>query len=469
MQKQIAILADRRIGRSLLQLTIPAFFGMLVMTLYNVVDTIFIGRYVGPLGIAGLSIVFPIQMLAMGMGQMAGMGGASLISRLLGEGKDSRAQRALGNSLSSMAVLTMIVLIAGEVAPDLWLRLIGSSETILPYAREYLVIILVGMVFQTISMAFNGLVRAEGNARVAMMGMIVGAGLNIVLDAIFVVLLEMGIAGAAWATVIAMLCSTLYFLGYYRSGKSHLRITRRDLVFDFSILKPIYSIGIASLVMTMANSLSVIVINRLLGYYGGDYAISTFGIINRIIMFAIMPGLVISQGLQPILGYNYGARRYGLALKSILIAIGWSTGFCVVSFCLLYFLPHVFIKIFTNDPQLISEAVHASKRIFFFIYLVGVAFVGMMSFQALGKVFRAFITSAARPALFMIPLVLIMSHFWGTDGVWWGFATTDALTAVMVSILLVRQMQEFRRKSQQSTALKDTAQSGQEEFFQPVD
>ena len=389
MQNPTMILADERIGRLLVKLTIPAFLGMFVMMLYNVVDTIFIGHYVGPPGIAGLSIVFPVQMLSIGVGQMAGMGGASLISRLLGAGETKRAQLALGNSISSTVLLSSVVLVIGEINPELWLRMMGASETVMPYAREYMVVILVGMIFMTLSMALNGLVRAEGNAKVAMMGMIIGAGLNIILDAIFIIPLGMGVIGAAWATVIAQFISVVYFIWYYLSGSSHLKITRQDLIFKLEILKPIYAIGVAALAMTLAGSLSAILVNRVLGNYGGDLAISAYGIINRIMMFAILPGMAIGQGLQPILGFNYGARRYHLALKAMKIAMVFSTSVCLLAFLLLYFMPEAFIRIFTTDVELIDVATNAARIVFIVLYLMGFAFIGQLTFQSLGKALKA--------------------------------------------------------------------------------
>lgn len=438
------ILDDERIGRLLIKLTIPAFFGMFVMTLYNVVDTIFIGHYVGPLGIAGLSIVFPVQMLAMGMGQMTGMGGASLISRLLGAGKKDRAELALGNSISATFILTVVVLAAGLINPDFWLRLMGASENILPYAREYMVIILFGMIFMTLGMALNGLVRSEGNANVAMVGVIIGAGLNIVLDAIFIIPLDMGIRGAAWATVIAQLISVLYFAWYYLSGKSHLKLHAGNLVPNFGILKPIFAIGVASLAMTLAGSLSAILVNRVLGEYGGDFAISTFGILNRILMFAIMPGMVIGQGLQPILGYNYGAGRYKLALKAIKMALIYATCLCFIAFLLLYFFPEIFIRIFSSDSDLIAMASDAARRTFIAIYIIGLAFIGQLVFQSMGKAVKSFITSLARPAIFMIPLVLILPRYLGVNGVWWAFPATDTLTVILTVIMLIPEIRELQ-------------------------
>ena len=438
------ILDDERIGRLLVKLTIPAFFGMFVMTLYNVVDTIFIGQYVGALAIAGLSIVFPVQMLAMGVGQMTGMGGASLISRLLGAGKKDRAELALGNSISATFILSAVVLVVGLINPDFWLRLMGASESILPYAREYMVIILFGMVFMTLGMALNGLVRSEGNAKVAMVGVIIGAGLNIVLDAIFIISLDMGIKGAAWATVIAQFISVLYFARYYLSDKSHLKLHAGNLVPNFGILKPIFAIGVASLAMTLAGSLSAILVNRVLGQYGGDYAISTFGILNRILMFAIMPGIVIGQGLQPILGYNYGAGRYKLALKAIKMALIYATCLCFVAFVLLYFFPEVFIRIFSSDSELVEMASDAARRTFIAIYIIGFAFIGQLVFQSMGKAVKSFVTSLARPAIFMIPLVLILPRYLGVDGVWWAFPATDTLTVILTVIMLIPEIRELQ-------------------------
>ncbi|MFC1902425.1 MATE family efflux transporter [Chloroflexota bacterium] len=443
------VLDDDRIGRLLLKLSFPAFFGMFVMALYNVVDTIFIGRYVGPLGIAGLSIVFPVQMLSMGIGQMTGMGGASQISRLIGAGNLPRAERALGNAITSTIGFSAIIMIVGLSDTDLWLRLMGSSEAILPYARDYMTIILIGMFFQTFAMAQHGLIRAEGNARVPMIGMIIGAALNIILDAIFIVSLDMGIKGAALATVIAQFISGLYFMSYYLSGNSFLKIHSRDLLIELSMMKAILAIGVASFARTMAGSLSVVFVNRMLVAYGGDYAVSAFGIIHRIMLFAIMPGIVIGQGLQPILGFNYGARRYDRALRAIKIAVIAATACCGVVFVVLYFFPEPFIGIFTTDNELVTVGAHAARRVFLALYLIGFMMVGSLVFQSVGKATESFITAVAKPVLFFLPLLFILPYFWGLDGIWLAHPISDAFTSVLTFILLVpqiRQMKEYARR-----------------------
>lgn len=440
------VLDDDRIGRLLLKLSLPAFFGMAVMTLYNVVDTIFIGHYVGPLGIAALSIVFPVQMLSMGIGQMMGMGGGSLISILIGGNNIARAERALGNVVTPAIVLSAVLMIIGLSNTDFWLRLIGATETILPYARDYMQIILVGMFFQTFAMVLNFLVRAEGNARVPMTGMIIGAGVNIILDAIFIIPLGMGVRGAALATIIAQLISVMYFVGYYLTGRSFLKVHFRNLIIEWGILRSILAIGVASFARTMAGSLSAFVVNRTLGAYGGDLALSTFGIINRIMMFAVMPGIVIGQGLQPVLGFNYGAKRYDRALRAIKIAIATATACGTGVFLVLYFLPEPFIRIFTPDSELISLGSYAARRIFFFLYLIGFMMVGSLIFQSIGKATKSFVTSVARPFLFLLPSVFILPHYWQLDGVWLAFPFTDALTFILTLILLIPQIRELRRK-----------------------
>jgi putative MATE family efflux protein len=440
------VLDDDRIGRLLLKLALPAFFGMAVMTLYNVVDTIFIGHYVGPLGIAALSIVFPVQMLSMGIGQMMAMGGASLISILIGGNNIARAERALGNAITPAIVLSAVLMIIGLSNTDFWLRLIGSSETILPYARDYMQIILVGMFFQTFAMVLNFLIRAEGNARVPMTGMIIGAGLNIILDAIFIIPLGMGVRGAALATIIAQLISVMYFVVYYLTGRSFLKVHLRSLIIEWDILRSILAIGVASFARTMAGSLSAFVVNRTLGSYGGDLALSAFGIINRIMMFAVMPGIVIGQGLQPVLGFNYGAKRYDRALRAIKIAMVAATACGAGVFLALYFLPEPFIRIFTPDSELISLGSYATRRIFFFLYLIGFMMVGSLIFQSIGKATKSFVTSVARPFLFLLPSVFILPHYWQLDGVWLAFPFTDALTFILTLILLIPQIRELRRK-----------------------
>lgn len=439
------VLDTDRIGWLLVKLTTPAFFGMFVQTLYNVVNTIFVGHYVGPLGIAGLSIVFPLQMLAMGFGMMVGMGGASLISRLLGAGDVAGAERTVGNGISLGIVLSILVVVVILPFTDFWLRLIGASDAVLPYAKEYLIIIISGTVFSIFAIGLLSFARAEGNARVGMVAMILGAVLSIILCAVFMIPMKMGVTGAALATIIAMFISTVYLLSYYLTGSSYLKIRVCNLVPDFKILKAMLSIGIAAFMQTVAGSLSAMILIKMVVTYGGDYALSAFGIVQRIMMFAIMPGMVIGQGAQPILGYNYGGGRYSLALKALTLSVLVSTSLSIVAFLVLYFTPEPLIKIFSNDPELVAVGAYAAKRIFLSMPLLGFIMLSIQIFQALGRAVQAFIAAVVRPVVFLIPMVLIMSRYWQLDGVWLSFPASDLMTFFLVIALITPIIREFRR------------------------
>ena len=448
MQKQNNthnVLDTDRVGWLLVKLATPAFFGMFVQTLYNVVNTIFIGHAVGSLAIAGLSIVFPIQMLFMGIGMMVGMGGTSLISRFLGAGDTARAERTLGNGITCIVILSLLA--TAIILPNVnsFLRLIGASDEVLPFARDYLLIIVGGTVFNVTGMALLNFVRGEGNARVGMIANIIGAVLNIILDAIFILVMHMGVVGAALGTVIAQIATLIYLATYYFSGSSYLKFHASNLRPDFKILKSMFSIGISSFVQTIAGSLSAMFLIRKVVVFGGDIYLSAFGIIQRVMMFATMPAMVTGQGVQPILGFNYGARRYSLALKALTIAAIASTSLSFAAFFVLYFIPGPIIRVFSTDPQLIDAGIHASRLVFLSMPLMGFVMVGATSFQSIGKAVQAFITAIVRPVVFLIPAVIILPRFLGLEGVFLSFPTSDVLTFVLTTILLSPIIKEFRK------------------------
>ncbi len=451
------VLDDTRIGRLLLKLSLPAFVGIFVITLYNVVDTVFIGRYVGPLGIAGLSIVFPLQMLCMGVGQLVGIGGASLISRMIGAGDEDTAERTLGNSISIIVVLSILITVVGLVWIKMWLRIMGATETIMPYAIDYLRIILPGFMFHIAAMSLNGLIRAEGNAKIPMIGMMVGAISNIILDAVFIIKFGMGIRGAAIATVIAQVMSAVYITSYYFSGNSYLKLRMSHFKFDLKVLGPIFAIGSASFARTLATSLSAVIINNLLSTHGGDVEIAVYGIVNRIVMFALMPGVVIGQGLQPILGFNYGAKRYLMAFRSVKIAIVSSTLLCSVSLVIIHLIPGPIVGIFTTDPDVIRAGIHASRIVFSMMFVVGYIQVGSLYFQSVGKAVESFITAISRTILFLIPLVLILPSYMQLDGIWFAFPITDILTVSLTALLFAPQLKKLKRLGKQQARDADAA------------
>lgn len=426
---------------------------MFVMALYNVVDTIFIGRTVGSLGIAGLSIVFPVQMLVMGVGQMIGIGGASLISRSLGAQNVNRAERTLGNAILCVCVLGIAITVIGLSGSSFWLRLFGASETVLPFARDYFNIILLGTVFRVFAMSANGLVRAEGNARIPMIAMVAGAVLNIALDAVFIVGLRMGVSGAAIATVLAQVVSAAYLMSYYLRHRSSVRIAFRNLAPERSVLREILAIGVSSFVRTTAGSLVIVFVNRSLVAYGGDIAVAAFGVLHRIIMFFFMPLVSIAQGLQPVLGFNYGAERYDRAFRAIEISAIAATILAALSFIIVFFFPAPIIRIFTTDSALVSTGSHGAKLVFFVMYLLGFQMVGSVVFQAIGKAVPAFIIAISRNVLFFLPAVLILPRFLGLNGVWASFPVADSLSFVLTVLLVLPQVRRFRRAALESRAV----------------
>jgi putative MATE family efflux protein len=448
------VLDTEHVGHLLFKLATPAFFGMFVQTLYNVVNTIFIGHTTnGEIAIAGLSIVFPVQMMFMGVGMMVGMGGTSLISRFIGSREKDRAERTLGNGITCIIILA--VLLTAVLIPniDRFLRLIGASDAVLPYARDYLQIIVIGTVFNLVGMALLNFVRAEGNARAAMIANILGAGLNILLDWILIIELGMGVRGAALGTVIAQIVVLVYLSIYYLSKNSYLQFHPKNMRLDPNILKPMFAIGVSSFVQTVASSISAMFLLREVVTFGGDIYLSAFGIIQRVMMFATMPAMVIGQGVQPILGFNYGAKRFSLALKALKIATIASTCFSLGAFAILYFIPGTIISIFNTDPALVDAGIHASHLVFWSMPLMGLVMVGSTSFMSIGKVVQAFVTAIARPALFLIPAVLVLPKFFGLNGVFLSFPTSDALTLILTIILIIPVIKEFQRNTARQSKL----------------
>jgi putative MATE family efflux protein len=441
------VLNTDKIGPLLLKLTLPAFMGMFVQGLYNVVSTIFVGHHVGSLGIAGLSIVFPLQMLAYGFSMMVGIGGASLISRQLGAGNHSGAEKTLGNAITISCILYVIIAIVILPFMDFWLKLIGASQDVLPYARDYLGYIIGGSIFAIFSMALLSLARAEGNARVGMVAMVTGALSSIGLSALFIITFDMGVSGAGIATVISQFIATGILLIYYLNGDSYLKIHLKNLALDLKILKDMLSIGIAAFTQAIANSLSIMLLINLVVSYGGDTALSAFGIVQRIMFFAVLPGMVIGQGAQPILGYNYGAKRYNLLLKTINIAAVSSTVISIGIFLVLYFTPEPLIRIFTDDTELISTGAYAAKLMFLSMPLMGAINLGTQMFQAIGKAVQSFITAIVRPVVFLIPLVIILSRTWELDGVFLAFPSSDSLTFILILVLIAPIIRLFKKEA----------------------
>jgi putative MATE family efflux protein len=446
------ILDTSRIGTLLMKLTAPMFFGMVIQNIYQIVDTIFVGRYVGTDALAALSVTMPIQMFVFGAGNMVSIGGASLISRLIGQRDKQMAERTLGNSIFFSAVFSLIVTIIIVPFPGFWLKLVGVSDNVMPYAREYLTIIMSGSVFNLCGAVLLALVRAEGNARVSMISMIIQSVLNVSLDAVFIIGLKMGIGGAGLAMVISQGVALIYVLSYYLMGESYLTIRWRNFFPDKKVVKNIFAIGVSQFFKTVVDSVSATMIIKMVGHYGGDIGLSTFSILIRVMNFASLPGNVFSQAMQPILGFNYGAKRFRQALKAIYYPAFAATALGIVALLVLVIFPSPIIRLFTADAALIDSAVYGSHIMFLGLAVFGFFIVGQMVFPAIGKAMSTFLVSVLRPLLLILPAALLLPRFFGVAGVWLIFPITDTASCLLVLGFLIPLLKRFHKAAREQEA-----------------
>ena len=428
MNKHHEKLGTEKIPALLFKQSLPAVIGLLMMSLYNIVDTIFVGKGVGPLAIAGIAVVFPVQMVVMAIGQMVGIGGASLVSRNIGKKAKNEANQTLGNVLFSLLIISVPMMIFGLVFITNLLQLIGTTELIMPYARSYLEIILLATIFVSLSMGLTHIIRADGHAKVAMFTMIFGGLINIFLDWLFIFIFQMGIQGAAWGTFISHLSTAFFLLYFIISGKSSLKLNWKYIRPRQAHLKQIFGIGISAFIRQATGSILVAVMNKVLAIYGGSYAIAAFGILFRLNLLVLTPIIGIAQGFQPVAGYNYGAQRYRKTRESFKIALIWTTIAGAIGFIGLYCFAFQLMGLFTDHEAVIQIGVNALRIIVLAIPVLGVQIIGTTLFQALGKIWPALILTLSRQVLILIPLVLLLPKFFGLNGIWTAFPIADFLS-----------------------------------------
>lgn len=450
MKMQSERLGTEPIPKLLAGLSVPAMVGMLVMALYNAVDAIFIARSVGTIGVAAISIAFPVQMIVMALAGAIGIGGASIVARRLGAGRSDEANQVFGQVISLVLVVSGLFALVAFILLDPLLILFGASEALLPYARDYLGIILYGTIFFAFGFSMNNIIRSEGNAKVAMGTMIVAAGLNLLITPLFIFGFGWGIKGAAGATVVAQALTVFYVAYYFRSGRSSLTFRPAYLRLNFSVLKEIVSIGSSAFFHQVAGSLIFVVANHVLISQGGETALAVFGIIHRIVMFTILPMLAIMQGVTPIVGYNYGAKHYDRVSAAIKLAykVAWWMGLAV--FLLVMIFPRQLLAIFTSDPQVIEMGTKALRLMFALCMTIGIQMVTGGVFQALGKARAALILALARQVLFLIPFLLILPLLLGLTGVWLAYPLSDLIGFLIGLVYVYRHRDLFfgpRRRS----------------------
>ncbi len=455
-------LGERPVGRLMLHFSIPAISGMLVNALYNVVDRIFIGQGVGSLALAGATVGFPLMLVSMAFAMFVGIGATALISISLGEGKKEYAEAVLGNAFTMLVVTSLSLLVLGLIFLDPLLRLFGASDTIIPFARRYMGTILLGTPFMALGFGMNHMIRGEGNPRMAMTTMFIGAGLNIVLDPLFIFTFGMGVRGAAIATVISQAVSAIWVLSYFiRRGKSHLTFHRANLRIDGAVAGRILALGSAPFAMQLAASVMNAILNNQLQRYGGDIAISVMGIIYSVAMFLLMPLFGLNQGTQPIIGFNYGARKYDRVRKALTLAAVAATVHVMLGYAAISFFPGFFIRLFNaDDPQLIALGTRAIRIFFFMLPVIGFQIVSANYFQATGKPRHAMFLSLSRQVLFLIPLLLILPVFAGLDGIFLAAPIADFSSALVTGVFLFRELRHLGRSHADSTAAAEKLQPG---------
>ena len=436
-------LGTENVGKLLKQYAMPAIVAMAAASLYNMVDSIFIGQGVGPMAIAGLAVTFPLMNLSTAFGTLVGVGAATLISMLLGQKNYYMANRVLGNVVMLNVAIGVFVTVVGLVFLDPILYFFGASEVTIPYAREYMVIILAANIITHLYYGLNGVVRASGLPRKAMLATLLAVGLNTVLDPIFIFVLDMGIRGAAIATVLAQIVALVWITKILCDKDHVLHFSREVFRFDMKIAQRSLSIGMAPFLMNVASCFVVILINRQLQFHGGDMAIGAYGIINRIVFLFVMLNLGFTQGMQPIAGYNYGAKQYDRVRKVLKLTIICATITTTLGFLFGEIIPGTIVSLFTRDQSLRELSAHALRIDVALFPLVGFQIVVSNFFQCIGYVNKAIFLSLSRQLLFLLPFLIIFPRLWGTDGVWWSMPASDFVAAVIALVMIIRLMKNF--------------------------
>jgi putative MATE family efflux protein len=450
------LLGTQSIGRLLFRLSLPSAVGMIVMSSYNIVDAIFIGRGVGPMGLAAIMVCFPLQMLSGAMAVMAGAGGASIISRSLGAGDVDRAKRAFCATASFAFGVGLIVSVTVFVFLQQILRIFGATEAILPYAEAYLSVILFGVPLQMFGMVGNHAARAEGRARIAMTSMLISAILNMILDPLFIFGFGWGMMGAAVATVLSQLVMFIWIFSYFFRGKSSLSFVKAYLIPTPNVLKEAIAVGSSEFVRMSAGSLSIVLINAALVRWGGDMHVAVYGVINRALSLFFMPLMGLAQGFQPILGYNYGAGNLARARQSIRFAMTTATVMAITGYSIAQIFPREIFLLFSSDQELIAEGVKAMRTISTAYFLIGFTITGSAMFQALGRARPAFILSLSRQVLLLIPMVATLPNFFGTRGVWMAFPVADTCAFTLTMFLFIRQLRRMNPPMDEGAASRTT-------------
>jgi putative MATE family efflux protein len=424
-------LATDNIAKLLWMYTLPAMVGTVVMSVYNIVDRIFIGQGVGPLAISGLALTFPFMIVLMAFGMLIGAGSASRISITLGENNKEKAEKILGNAVTLTFIISGTVVLFAMLFMDNLLYLFGGTTNTIQYAHDYMKIIIPGGVLTALYFGLNNIMRASGHPRKAMFNILLGAVCNIILDPIFIFVFHWGIEGAAIATVISYLVGTINGVTHFMLKSTPLRFHLKNFKLEKEIIKSIISIGLSPFSMQIGTSLVVILINSTLLKYGGDLAIGAYGIINSVNMLVVMFIIGLNQGSQPIIGFNYGAKNYDRVYKTLRYAAIAGTGLTTLGFLIGTFLPHQVVSLFTRDESLQQVATVAQRISVMMFPIIGFQIVVSNFFQSIGNAKIAIVLSLTRQFIFLIPAIFLLPPIFGLNGAWAVMPVSDGLSAIV--------------------------------------
>lgn len=446
-------LGTESIPKLLKQYAVPAIIAMTASSLYNMVDSAYIGQGVGPMAISGLAVTFPLMNLSTAFGTLVGVGASTLISVLLGQRNYSVARRVLGNVIIMNCVIGLLFMAVSLLFLDPILYFFGASEATIPYAREYMQVVLIGNIITHLYFGLNAVLRAAGHPRKAMYATILTVALNTILDPIFIFVLDMGIRGAAIATVISQLVSLIWQIKIFSNKEEFLHFSKDMMKFDYKIAYRSLSIGMAPFLMNVASCFIVILINKGLQTYGdmemaggGDLSIGAYGIINRLSFLFVMVVMGFTQGMQPIAGYNYGAQLYDRVIKVLRLTIICATIVMTAGFLVAMIFPELMVKIFTSDPQLIDLSSKGARLVFLAFPIVGFQIVTSNFFQSLGMAKKAIFLSLSRQLLFLAPCLIILPRLIGVKGVWLSLPISDIISTIVTIFMLRTLLKQFNEE-----------------------
>lgn len=431
-------LGTANVRKLLWEYSFPAIVAMLASSLYNIVDSIFIGHGVGALAISGLAITFPLMNLSAAFGALIGAGGATLLSIKMGQHDTESAERVLGNIVSLNLLLGTIFMLLGLAFLKPILMFFGASEDTLPYAYNYMFVLLLGNVVTHLYLGLNSAMRSTGAPRKAMLTTLMTVVINAVLDPLFIFVFDWGIRGAAIATVIAQLIALIFVVIHFLNPQRELHFRKGVFALRRRVVGSIFSIGMAPFVLNACSCLVVVVINQSLLKYGGDLAVGAYGIVNRIMMLFGMLVLGFNQGMQPIAGYNYGAMKMDRVKQVLKQTIIYASLVMMVGFLLVEIFPELVAQVFTTDEHLKILSVQGLRIAFAFAPIVGFQMVVSNFFQSIGRASKAVFLSSTRQLLFLAPLLIILPRFFGTMGIWISLPISDAMASVLAAVVLFK-------------------------------